>query len=296
MDHAGGVSALDFALVDVFADEPLAGNPLAVVEGGEALSDDVLARVAREFNQSETTFVLPSPAGATRRLRSFTAGGAEVTGAGHNSLGAWWWLVDSGRVQAGARTQELGPDVLDVDVRDRAGRKVVRLRQAPAALGAIGDLGAELAPALGLAGADLVRDTAPVVSTGTPHLLVEASDPAAVDRAGPDAAALAPLLARAGAQGCYLFALTGGAGADAYARFFNPTVGLWEDPATGSAACPLAWWIAHEDGGRSAVAIEQGHAMGRPSRIEVELDGDEVTLVGSAVLVAEGRLQLPGSS
>ncbi len=293
--HAGGMPPLEFAIVDVFADEPLSGNPLAVVAGGESLSDDVLGRVAREFNQSETTFVMPSPAGATRRLRSFTAGGAEVTGAGHNSLGAWWWLVAGGRERAGTLTQELGADVLDVDARERDGRIVVRLRQAPAALGAIGEMRAELASALGLSAGELVRETAPVVSTGTPHLLVEAADPGAVDRAGPDAPALAAQLARVGAQGCYLFALTGRAGADAYARFFNPTVGLWEDPATGSAACPLAWTLAN-DGGRRTVTIEQGHAMGRPSRIEVEVDGDEVTLVGSAVLVAEGRLDLTGSS
>jgi trans-2,3-dihydro-3-hydroxyanthranilate isomerase len=289
------VLLLDFALVDVFADEPLSGNPLAVVAGGETLSDDVLARIAREFNQSETTFVMPSPAGATRRLRSFTAGGAEVTGAGHNSLGAWWWLVAGGRERAGRLSQELGADVLDVDVRDRDGRIVVRLRQAPAALGAMGDMGAELATALGLSADELVRQTTPVVSTGTPHLLVEAADPAAVDRAGPDASVLATLLARAGAQGCYLFALTERGGPDAYARFFNPTVGLWEDPATGSAACPLAWTLANEGGPRT-VTVEQGHAMGRPSRIEVEVAGDEVTLVGSAVLVAAGRLELPGSS
>ena len=285
---------LAFALVDVFADAPLSGNPLAVVDGGEALADDVLARVAREFNQSETTFVLPSSErGATRRLRSFTAGGAEVTGAGHNSLGAWWWLVATGRERAGALSQELGADVLDVDVAVRDGRVVVRLRQAPAVLGPIADMGADLARALGLDG-DLARETTPVVSTGAPHLLVEAGDPAAVDSARPEAPALAALLARAGAQGCYLFARTERGGADAYARFFNPTVGLWEDPATGSAAGPLAWWLADQRPGQRSFAIAQGHAMGRPSRIEVEVEGDEVTLLGSAVLVAEGRLELGG--
>jgi trans-2,3-dihydro-3-hydroxyanthranilate isomerase len=84
--------------VDVFAVEPLTGNSLTVVEDAADLTVDQLQRIAREFNQSETTFLLPpTRPDADWRLRSFTAAGAEVFGAGgHNSLGAWWWLVDAG--------------------------------------------------------------------------------------------------------------------------------------------------------------------------------------------------------
>ena len=90
---------LDFAVIDVFAEAPLSGNPLAVVSGGDALTDNILRAVAREFNQSETTFVLaPVAAGADRKLRSFTASGAEVFGAGHNALGAWLWLAETGQL------------------------------------------------------------------------------------------------------------------------------------------------------------------------------------------------------
>jgi trans-2,3-dihydro-3-hydroxyanthranilate isomerase len=78
-----------FALVDVFAEAPLGGNPLAVVAGPPA--EALLPRIAREFHQSETTFVMrPTRAAADWRLRSFTAAGVEVFGAGHNALGAWW--------------------------------------------------------------------------------------------------------------------------------------------------------------------------------------------------------------
>src|SRR5689334_16869068 len=81
-----------FHLVDVFADEPLAGNPLAVVPDADALDEAVMRRIAREFNQTETTFLLaPSLPDADWRLRCFTPGGVEVFGAGHNALGAWWW-------------------------------------------------------------------------------------------------------------------------------------------------------------------------------------------------------------
>lgn len=82
-------------IIDVFADAPLQGNPLAVVEGADALTDDQMRRIAGEFNQAETTFVLPSGR-ADRRLRSFTAAGVEVFGAGHNALAAWLWLGERG--------------------------------------------------------------------------------------------------------------------------------------------------------------------------------------------------------
>ena len=216
-----------------------------------------------------------------------------MTGAGHNALGAWWWIVATGRERPGALTQELGDEALDLTVhRDPAGLRVA-LRQGRPMMGAEVEARAELARPLGLDPDRLVDRPATVVSTGAAHLLVQAADRAGVDAARPDAPALAIALARAGAQGCYLFATTSGAAA--YARFFNPTVGLWEDPATGSAAGPLAWWLTAGDGGRHTIEIEQGHAMGRPSRLAVEVDGDDVTLVGSATLVAEGHLHLDGA-
>lgn len=82
-------------LIDVFADEPLTGNTLAIVEGAGELGDEQMRRIAREFNQAETTFILESTR-ADRKLRSFTASGAEVFGAGHNALGAWLWLGEHG--------------------------------------------------------------------------------------------------------------------------------------------------------------------------------------------------------
>lgn len=282
--------ALRFALVDVFADVALTGNPLAVVDGGEGLTDDVLADVAREFNQSETTFVLPGAGGATRRLRSFTTGRAEVGGAGHNALGAWWWLAHDGQVEVGDHVQRIGRDALPLTIERAGERFFVSMRQGEPVRsdGAV--------PAATLAGPLALEpdDVGPghVVSTGTPHLLVPASGRDAVDRAAPHAPALKQVLAEAGAEGCYLYALDG---PDPYARFFNPTVGLWEDPATGTAAGPLAWSLV-ESGAVTGpeVVVEQGHAMGRPSRLRLRVEGTAVTLSGTAVLVAEGHIHLPG--
>ncbi len=281
---------LSFAIVDVFAVAPLAGNPLAVILDGDPIPEAVMPRIAQEFNQSETTFVLSSAEPrATWRLRSFTARGDEVTGAGHNALGAWWWLAQSGRVGTGDFTQELGGDLGDLTIRRHADDTLqVAMHQGPGSTA--GEVASSsLAAPLGLTPARLTPEPARVVSTGAAHLLVAARDRAAVQAARPEPSALLDVLRNAGAQGCYLYAT--GPGNTAHARFFNPTVGLWEDAATGSAAGPLSWLLC---GGRSGrLTVEQGEPIGRPSRIELRVDDGQVTLLGSAALFAEGRIHIP---
>jgi hypothetical protein len=94
----GGDVQVPFYFVDVFAEEPLTGNPLSIVPNSQALDEATMKRIAGELNQAETTFLSPSKK-ADWHLRSFTAPGHEVFGAGHNSLGAWWWLADSGKLK-----------------------------------------------------------------------------------------------------------------------------------------------------------------------------------------------------
>ena len=293
-------TSVPFALVDVFADTPLTGNPLAVVADAERLEEPVMRALAREFNQSETTFVLPpTRRGATRRLRSFSPTGAEVVGAGHNALGAWWWLATAGRMAVDAEggatlSQEIGDRVLPVEVTGRNGRpEAIVMEQARPEFGRTVTDRDELAGALGFE-SDLLDDTpAQVVSTGAAHLLVPVRDRAAVDRARPDGPRLAAALAQVGGQGCYVYCIDPvDPAAVAHARFFNPTVGIWEDPATGSAAGPLVSLLVAQgvvpDG--ALVFVEQGHAMGRPSRIRVQVSGEQVRIGGSGVVVAEGTL------
>jgi trans-2,3-dihydro-3-hydroxyanthranilate isomerase len=291
-------TSVPFFLVDVFADAPLTGNPLAVVADAERLDVPVMRAVAREFNQSETTFVLPpTRPEATWRLRSFTPDGSEVVGAGHNALGAWWWLAASGRVELDAPlAQEIGDRVLPVEVTGRGGRpEAIVLDQAPPEFGRTATDRDELAAALGIDAGAFADEPAQVVSTGAAHLLVPVRDRAAVDRARPDAPRLAGVLAGLGGQGCYLYSLDPvDPAAVAYARFFNPTVGIHEDPATGSAAGPLVSRLVAQgvapDG--APVIVEQGHAIGRPSRIRVQVRGEHVRIGGAAVVVAEGVLTI----
>ncbi len=284
---------LPAGLIDVFADEPLTGNPLAVVEDADALTEAQMRRIAGEFNQAETTFIMRSLR-ADKKLRSFTAAGAEVGGAGHNALGAWLWLAEESRLgPIGApRTfqQEIGSEILPIVLQSIDGRVVGRMRQSPLQLLSPLDNFGPLASALGLAVDDILDQPRPrVAGTGATHLLVRLRDSAAVDRAKPAAEALLGVLRAAGGEGCYVYAHDASSPDRAYARFFNPTVGLWEDAATGTAAGPLAAYLAHEGLIKETLAIEQGTKMGRRSILSVRLV-PEPELSGAGVVVMRGTI------
>jgi len=294
---------LPFHFVDVFAVAPLTGNPLVIVEDAGDLPLRGLQQIAREFNQSETTFLLPpTRAGADWRLRSFTPAGAEVFGAGgHNTLGAWWWLADAGKLAlSGGLTvfhQEVGDRVLPVTISEMDGHLArVEMEQDAPAAGQVCDDLARLASSLGVSAADLAGDRVPcqVLSTGVAHLLVPIRDRDAVDRIRPDAAALLAVLGSVSAEGCYVFSLDPRRSeATAYTRFFNPTVGISEDPATGTAAGPLAaHLVAHGLARPGRICIEQGTALGRTSLIDVDVSAGAVKVSARAVVVASGRLTL----
>ena len=289
-----------FALVDVFAERPLAGNPLAVVPDADHLDDQRMRAIAREFNQSETTFLVRPTAPADWRLRSFTPAGVEVPGAGHNALGAWLWLAHAGRLPAGERhfVQQIGTDLLAVDVTHAPGvTTVVTMQQSSPVFGGILDDREGLADALGLAEKDLLDEPAQVVSTGAGHLLVPLRSRAAVDSADPDGRRLSSLLQTVTDEGCYVYSrdphnTTGES--IAYARFFNPAVGISEDPATGTAAGPLAARLVREGRLRpgAAAIVEQGYRLGRPSHLRVSVVDDIVRLSGAGVIAATGTLHL----
>jgi trans-2,3-dihydro-3-hydroxyanthranilate isomerase len=157
-------SRVPFYFVDVFANRPLTGNPLSLVPDADRLDVGQIGAIAREFNQSETTFVLrPSLPGAAVRLRSFTPIGAEVGGAGHNALGAWLWMEAAGRLPAGegdaGLRQEIGGEVPPVEVARRADEPAtVWMDQSAPRFGALVTDRTGLAAALGLAQDDLAAD------------------------------------------------------------------------------------------------------------------------------------------
>jgi PhzF family phenazine biosynthesis protein len=290
------MSELIAGLIDVFAAEPLTGNPLAVVQGADELSDEQMRRIAGEFNQAETTFILRSTR-ADRRLRSFTASGAEVFGAGHNALGAWLWLGEHGDLgplpSSQIFHQEIGADVLPIELEKIGGWVHGRMRQASLRLlDPLRNL-VPLAMALGLDLDEIQSHPTPrPADTGAAHLLVRVQNPESVDKAVPAAKELLEVLKSAGAEGCYLYAFHEDLPQRAYARFFNPTVGLWEDAATGTAAGPLAAYLASEGLlPNNELVIEQGTKMGRRSLLHIRLNPDP-ELSGTGTVVLRGALRL----
>lgn len=293
--------AVRFALVDVFGQGPLTGNPLAVLDLTAFHSGDPaeawMAAVAREMNQAETTFVFPATPTAHARLRSFTAGGIEVFGAGHNALGAWWWLLDTGRIPRPAPgttlLQEIGERDLEVGILDPQ----LVMRQDRPVFGGEPDHSA-VGKAIGVPLEQLDVDVPPrVVGTGADHLMVAVRSQTALAACRPDKQALIDVTSSVAAQGLYVVAI----GPDrpvrsVHTRFFNPGAGLDEDPATGSAAGPLTAYLDHL--GLLAMGkhlrIEQGHSMGRPSTLTAHITPDGSAAVGgTAVVTAQGWIRGP---
>jgi trans-2,3-dihydro-3-hydroxyanthranilate isomerase len=287
-----GPESLDYEIVDVFAPRAFAGNPLAVVFDADALSTEQCQALANEFHLSETSFLCaPTEAGADYRVRIFTPY-AELPFAGHPSVGAAHTLVRVGRLPAGTVRQECGAGVLDLLVDDDGATltgAAPTLQDGPAA--------EELAVALGLDPADGTGVPAEVAGCGLPFAYLSVR-PDAVDRAVPDAAALAGLEVGEGVSVLSWDAAT----ATAYARVFAGDLSWGEDPATGSAALGTGVWLV-ETGllaadGTSSYTVRQGEAMGRPSVLECTVTavaGKAVaaTVRGTVVPVARGRIRVP---
>jgi trans-2,3-dihydro-3-hydroxyanthranilate isomerase len=290
-----------YTFVEVFTQSPLMGNRMAIVPHAEMLDEPTMQRIAGELDQVATTFILP-PKGdlADWSLRSFTASGKEVFGAGLNSLSAWWWLAESGGLTLSEGrnqfTQEIGGECLPVEVRCEHRRPVtVALTHLSPVYGAICEDLPKLADALGVEAEDIMLSLpSQVVSTGVAHLLVPVTDREIVAKAQPDAQRLKRLLQEVDGEGCYLYCLDDSElpSSIAHARFFNPGLGIVEEAATGTAAVPLACLLFRYGiaGNRKTLFIEQGYEMKCPCVLEIEVEDDVSLLTGRAITVMEGTL------
>lgn len=297
--------SLSYLHYDVFTDEPLTGNQLAVFLDGRGLSTDRMQALAREMNFSESTFILPAEtAGTDVRMRIFTPAN-EMPMAGHPTIGGTFALAESGVIRAGATRVVfglgIGPVPVDLEWTDGRLRFAWMTQLAPA-FGPPVEARDAVAAALGLRAGDFAADL-PVqqVSCGVPFLLVPLGSRETVDRAVSDAAAFRRLAAATGVNlPIYLFAvLPPGSPETVYSRMFAPEFGIIEDPATGGACGPVGCYLVRHrlvtgDAARRIVAL-QGAAMQRPSRMHIaigEREGDivEVKVGGTAVLVGRGEL------
>ncbi len=296
-----------FVTADVFTEEPFGGNPLAVLPDARGLDDGQMQKIAREFNLSETVFVLPPAEPAhTRRLRIFTPA-TEIPFAGHPTVGTALVLARLGAVPLqGAITRIVfgeGAGPVPVTITARQGRAAFAQLSAPRAPELLAERPAALvASALSLAPSDLVtaQGLPQVVSCGLPFLLVRLTSREALGRARLNRSVWARHLE--GTDAAHLFLFTDDTDEhDFRARMFAPGGGVEEDPATGSAAAALGGWLgstAAMTDGTIRCTIAQGLEIGRPSRLEVEVDKRAgavaaVRVGGAAVLISEGTIEVP---
>ncbi len=287
-----------FVTLDVFTARPFAGNPLAVVLEARGLDDAAMQAIAREFNLSETVFVLPPERPAHRaRLRIFTPA-AELPFAGHPTVGTAVLLgsLDGGNdTRAMVVEEKIGLVACEVKPAAAGGHASFALPALPAEAGAPPESDA-LAEALGLSPADIGFDgfVPSVWSAGVPFIFVPLASLDAVRRARP------ARMAALGDTGVYAFSSeTVDPAHNLHARMFAPHLGVVEDPATGSAAAAFAGVAARFAGladGDHSFTIEQGYEMGRPSLISLQmtlLHGRPVaaTIGGEAVIVTRGTIE-----
>ena len=291
MFYHTAMTPLRFVWVDAFTDKQLAGNPCAVVLDADGLSPARMQALAREFNLSETAFVLRSKK-ADVRARYFTPAG-EIPLAGHPTLATMRALVDCGRIRAPRRVAlELKAGIVSVEV----GARTIAMRQLePRFLRRYS--AAEALPAFGLSARDLLAG-APIqtVSTGTPQLMVPVKSLAALRRARLDPARYARLRARADFFSPHLFCITGKNAT--FARHLGAPPESAEDPFTGSATGGMGAYLWRRGLIRTPrFTAAQSDWLGRPGRAFVEVHGpreaiEAVTVGGAATIVARGTLAL----
>ncbi len=297
--------ALSYLHYDVFTGEPLLGNQLAVFTDARGLDTAAMQRLAREMNFSESTFILPAElSGTDIRMRIFTPMN-EMPMAGHPTIGSTFALVHAGVIRPGSSRfvfgLNIGPVPVDLEWKGDALSFAWMTQSTPTFGPVVGDRTA-VAAALGLQAADLA-DELPVqeVSCGVPYLFVPLRDRATVDRAVIDTAAFRRFMSAAGLDlAIFLFSVEPKNTTEtAYSRMFAPEFGIIEDPATGSASGPLGCYLVRHgvvtgDAAQRMISL-QGVAMGRSSRIHIQVDGsrDNISRVrvgGESVLVGRGEM------
>ena len=298
-----------FVTLDVFTADPFAGNPLAVVFDGDGLDPARMQAIAREFNLSETVFVLePRDPINTARLRIFTPT-AELPFAGHPTLGAALAIAEdrapelAGRQELQIVLEEAVGDIVCLLAPKRQGRALRARFTLPHLPQPLGPAPASelIASALGLEPADIGFDThRPVCfSAGVPMMFVPLASRAALARATAEPAHWR-VIDESNAPAVFLYTPEVDAEHHAFAaRMFAPRLGIAEDPATGAAVAALAGVIATFDqpaDGWHELVIGQGADMGRPSEIVLGLAIENgvlaaVTLGGAAIRVQEGVIE-----
>jgi trans-2,3-dihydro-3-hydroxyanthranilate isomerase len=300
--------ALDYILVDVFTDHAFGGNPLAVFPNGRSVPPELMPKIARELNLSETTFVLPAKDSANDFwVRIFTPT-KELPMAGHPTIGTAFVLARERFIDVAEDMDDfsenvifeegVGPVPVTLDFLDGELNMITMEQPLPQFEGEITDR-AGVAAMLSLSESDLADYPVEMVTCGVPFTIVPLRSMEVVRKAvaRPDL-----IEAISAAPEVYLFtAETDQPGTKVRSRMFAPTFGIAEDPATGAAGGPLGCYLVkHGLAGANGVAqiiCEQGFEMGRPSILHITIDYDEtdftrVRVGGQCVMVGRGSLNI----
>lgn len=296
---------MKFYTLDVFTNQLFSGNQLAVFPDVEELSDELMQKIAMEFNFSETVFVFTDQEG-NFHLRIFTPGG-EIPFAGHPTIGTAFLLAKLGKFNLNSESTEIilreGVGDVPVTIFREQGDKIWTQLKAPSSPEFYADCPSrkDLAQVLSLEVADLmVSDFSPMgASCGLPFLLIPVRDKDALAQAKVDLGVWERVLKDFWSPHVYLFVPTG---KDSFrVRMFAPALNITEDPATGSAATAFAGYLAKYQSGDGywSWTIEQGVEMGRPSQIRaIALKRnniiEEIKVGGESVIVTEGILNFEG--
>jgi len=301
----------DFVTLDVFTDSMFGGNPLAVLPDARGLSTEQMQAIAREFNYSETTFVLPpEDENNTRKVRIFTPL-SEIPFAGHPNvgtavalarLGLLGEVVASQRILfeegAGVVSLFLHGDVDKIDAAEFIAPVINKFEDEVSA--------DETAEALGLAPDKIVTEhhLPCILSVGVRFLYVELKDLEALAASEAAQGPVTRISAARGLDGVFTYVRVnedGKNGVDIRARMYAPVHGVMEDPATGSANAGLANLLGSLNGDQDATLewrVSQGVEMGRPSRLHVTAERRggkivEVRVTGGAVVACKGQIDVP---
>ncbi len=297
---------LELLKVDVFTDELFMGNPASVILDADPLDEVQMQRIAFETGSPATSFVLRSKR-ADLRLRYFSPF-AEEQLSGHGTVGAVWCLAERrafGALTGGRQRIETNAGILPFSVEAGVdGPKLVWMTQKRPMFASEGDV-REVASALGVGVDSLFHDKFPIsrASTGLPCLLVPMRSIDAIGKLEPKREELAALSRELEIAGIYVFTWNVlRQESTVHARFFSPQPGTLEDAASGLPAGALGAYIVENEFIPSekfgSIVIEQGHWMGRPSKLFVRVEKrgpaiQKVEVGGSAVTSLRGRISVP---
>ena len=283
---ATGTAMRDYVVLDVFTASPMTGNQLAVFLDGTGLDDALMQRAARELNLSETVFLFSGDDRCDARMRIFTPG-TELAFAGHPVLGTAFLVAERLGTERIVLGTQSGP--VSVELRRTDGAITYGEMAQPMPDVSPFDRADELLEVLGVQHSELPLE---YYRNGPNNVLVTLASEAEVAALRPDIGALTAL----GPLNVSCFA---GAGERYRTRMFAPGIGIPEDPASGSAAGPIALHLVRH--GRLGFGVEielrQGSEIGRPSVLRARVEGSEgaverIVVGGSAVLVARGSYRL----